>query len=54
MYTHLMPHYIMAVFLAKVRVLRGLAGVEEERHGGGSRPDLGDDQGEAEIGEPAP
>jgi hypothetical protein len=54
MYLHLMPHYILGVLLAKVRALRSLAGVEEESQGGGSRPDLGDVQGEAEVGEPTP
>jgi hypothetical protein len=54
MHSHLMPHYLLGVLLAKVQALRALPGVEEESQGGGSRPDLGDDQGEAEVGEPAP
>jgi hypothetical protein len=37
-YTHLMPHYLLGVLLAKVRALRGLTGVEEESHGGDRGP----------------
>jgi hypothetical protein len=48
MYTHLMPHYILGVILAKVRALRALVGVEEGQPGEGPRLDPGDGHGEAE------
>jgi hypothetical protein len=53
MYTHLMPHYILGVLLAKVRALRALVGVEEGQPGEGPRLDPGDGHGEAD-GEQAP
>ena len=53
MYTHLMPHYLLGVLLAKVRALRALAGVDEGQRGEGPRLDPGDGHGEAE-GEQAP
>jgi hypothetical protein len=52
-YTHLMPHYVLGVLLAKVEALRALAGVDEWVRGEGPRPDPGDGHGEAE-GDQAP
>jgi hypothetical protein len=53
-YTHLMPHYLLGVLLAKVLALRTLAGVDEGRREEGPRLDPGDGHGEAEVREPAP